>query len=131
MARRAEQGQAAGLVSPPIMQRTEGRGGDAPAFLLRFDRLFEAREPRRRGSRVGADPAVVDVLDRHRVEMVPAFAAAAFGDDEAGILRLPPMLHPRSAVDVGKTAAQRAGRPRSSDEIRVGKVWGTPCNSRE
>src|SRR3546814_1042335 len=80
MARRAEQGQAAGLVSPPIMQRTEGRGGDAPAFLLRFDRLFEAREPRRRGSRVGADPAVVDVLDRHRVEMVPAFAAAAFGD---------------------------------------------------
>src|SRR3546814_12546510 len=41
MARRAEQGQAAGLVSPPILQRTEGRGGADPDFLLTFDRLCE------------------------------------------------------------------------------------------
>ena len=48
-------------------------------FSLGLDRLFEAREFGARRGGVRADPAFVDIVDRHRVEMVPAFAAAAFG----------------------------------------------------
>src|SRR3546814_11975328 len=57
MARRTEQGQAAGLVSPPVMQRTEGRGGAAPAFLIPlrppFSSARAARSPPPRGGRSG------------------------------------------------------------------------------
>ena len=41
--------------------------------------------------------------------MVPAFAAAAFGDNQPGILQHFQMLHHRTAVDVDEMAAQRPG----------------------
>ena len=83
-------------------------GRQRTSALLRFDRLFEPRQPRARGGGVGADPAVVDVLDRYRVEMIPALAAAALGDDEPCILEHLEMLHHRAAVDIGEMDAQRA-----------------------
>ena len=66
---------------------------------------------------VRADPAIVDVLDRHRVQMIPPFAAAPLGDHQPRVLQHLQMLHHRAAVDVGEMAAQRAGRQRLVLEI--------------
>ena len=79
-----------------------------PAPGFGFSRLFELREPGARRRGVGADPAVVDVLDRHRVEVIPAFAPAAFGDDQPRIFQHFEMLHDSASVDVAEVAAQRA-----------------------
>jgi hypothetical protein len=79
-----------GLIrDPPFPSPSERQGRprikswvtmDEQVGLGRLDRLLEPREPRACGGGVGADPAVVDILDRDRVQMIPAFAAAAFGE---------------------------------------------------
>src|SRR5215212_7196695 len=59
---------------------------------------------------VGADPAVVDLLDGQRVEVVPAEAALAPDDDQAGLLQDAEVLHDRAAVELGEVAAEVARR---------------------
>src|SRR3546814_14761035 len=44
----------------------------------RLHRLLEPRQPCARGGGVGADPAVVDVLNRHGLQMIHPLAPAAF-----------------------------------------------------
>jgi hypothetical protein len=44
--------------------------------------------------------------------MVPAFAAATFGDDQPCLLQHLQMLHHRAAVEIGEMVAQRPRRKR-------------------
>ena len=62
-----------------------------------------------------ADPAVVNILNRHRVQMIPAFAAATFGDDQPRLLQHPQMHHHGGAIEFGEAAGELAG----GDEMNV------------
>src|SRR3546814_15788188 len=100
---------------PPSATRTDTPFPSTPlfrSFFFRLPRLLEPRQPCRRRGGVGADPAVVDILDRHCVEMVPPLAPAALGDDESGIFQHFQMLHHRAAIEFGEMRAQRAGGQR-------------------
>src|SRR5436309_252302 len=55
------------------------------------------------------DPAVVDLLDRQRVEMVPALAPLALCDDQIGLFEYLEMHHHRAPVHVRESLAERAG----------------------
>ncbi len=60
--------------------------------------------------RVFADPAVMDLLDRKRVEVIPALPSLALGNDEVSLLEDLQMLHHGAAVHIGKSIAQCARR---------------------
>src|SRR4029450_4984160 len=59
-----------------------------------------------RGSCIVADPAVVNLLDREYVEVIPAFTALAQGDDKTGALKNPQVLPGRAQMQVGDVVAQ-------------------------
>ncbi|MNL61363.1 hypothetical protein D3C87_1852740 [compost metagenome] len=52
----------------------------------------------------------MDGVDGQGVEMVPAFAPAPLGDDEASLFEHTQMLHDGAAVEFGKGRAEIAGR---------------------
>jgi hypothetical protein len=59
--------------------------------------------------RVTADPAVVDVLDGKRVDVVPALASPAFYDDQIRALKHAQMLHDGASVQAAKVIAEIPG----------------------
>jgi len=61
---------------------------------------------------MGPDPAFVDGVNGEGVEVVPALAAAALGDDQVGGFQHLQMLHHRAAVEVRELRAQTAGGQR-------------------
>ena len=67
---------------------------------------------------IGADPAVVDALDRHRVEMVPALPPLAADDDQPGFLEHAEMLHHRAAIERREACDEIAGGARLGSSIR-------------
>ena len=73
---------------------------------------FGSHLPFGRMTGIRADPAFVDIADRKRVEVVPALAATADGDDEIRRFQHIEMLHHGAAVERGEGCAQRAGGQR-------------------
>ena len=73
--------QRAERATPARCRRSADRQPDAGS---RSALSVAMRSTAERG--VVADPAVVDLLDRHDVEVVPALAALALGDHQVGVL---------------------------------------------
>src|SRR5918993_4735295 len=85
------------------------------SFLLwcrPLELAFQLRHARRRPRRVRADPALVDLVDRQRIEVVPALASLARGDHQVRLFEHFQMLHHRAAIELRKQAAQHAGGQR-------------------
>ena len=103
------------LAAERIAQREAGRTEDfkqarhrlpaeAPAELRRplgpFQIGLQPVEQADRAGGIGADPAVVDMLDRQRVQMVPPLPPLALDDHQLRLLQHLQMLHHRAAVEV-------------------------------
>jgi hypothetical protein len=73
---------------------------------------------------VRADPALVDRLDRHRVEVVEAFAALPDAHHQSRALEDAEVQHDRAAVELRKPAQAAGGQraQRSSSQIACGRV---------
>ena len=67
-------------------------------------------EQRHGAGGVGRDPAVVDLLHRGGVQVVPAHPALAAGDDQAGPLEHAEVLHHGAAVQLGRRSGRTAPR---------------------
>jgi hypothetical protein len=61
---------------------------------------------------VAADPAIVDLFDRQRTEVVPAHPSLAFHDDQVCAFENAEVLHHRATVELGKAPANVAGGQR-------------------
>lgn len=61
---------------------------------------------------ISTDPAIVDLLDRQAVQMVPTLASFLFGDHEVCIFKHLQMLHYGAAVHIRKSLAEHASRSR-------------------
>jgi hypothetical protein len=61
-----------------------------------------------RSGRIGANPAIVNLLDRHCIQAVPAKPPLGPDDDHFGALEHTEVLHDRAAVQPGKPVAQLA-----------------------
>ncbi len=86
-----------------------GRFGARFVLPLRSRSLFQPVQYRQRVPGIGADPAVVDVLDRQAVQVVPAFAAFLPRHYQIGFLQHFEMLHHRAAIHVREGLAEHAG----------------------
>src|SRR5688500_18759712 len=92
--------------APPLKCRS------CNSFLLGCGALelaLQLRHAHRRARGVRAGPALVDLVDRQRIEVVPAFAPLARRDHQVRFLEHFQMLHDRAAIELRKQAAQHAG----------------------
>src|SRR5215217_8197790 len=69
---------------------------------------FQPVEHLHRPAGIGADPAVVDMLDRERIEMVPPLAPLALDDHEIRAFQDLQVLHHGAAVERPESVAQLA-----------------------
>src|SRR5688572_12727131 len=82
------------------------------SFLLwtdAFELALELRQTRRREGRVRADPALVDLVDGQRIEVVPPLASLARRDHQVRLFEHLQMLHHRAAVELREQGAQGPG----------------------
>ena len=92
------------------MPEAAGKQEELPSGLLfLLELVLELAQPPGRLRRVRPDPAFVDRLDRHRVEVIEALAAFTDRHDQPGPFEHVQVLHHRAAVELGKLAAQCAG----------------------
>ena len=59
--------------------------------------------------RIVPDPAIINMLDRQRIEIVPALPTAFMGDDQIRLFEDFEMLHHGAPVELRETGAQIAG----------------------
>lgn len=79
---------------------------------LFFHLALHAREQIDRARGIMADPAIVDVLDGKRVNVIPALASLALYDDEIRFLEHAQVLHDCASVQAAKVAAEISRRSR-------------------
>lgn len=90
---------------------------DLPAIRCIRLRLFhdvpQLAEHVDRVRSIGSDPALLQIMDRQGIQMVPALAPASLHRDQTCFLQHPQMHHDRAAINIRQRLAQRAGRARS------------------
>jgi hypothetical protein len=68
--------------------------------------LIQRHQSRGESGCVLADPPVGDLLDRHRIEVVPLGASVPHGDHQIGLGEYGKVLHHSEAGHLGKLSAQ-------------------------
>ena len=78
-----------------------------------FDAVTQLVEHGDGMGRIRPDPAFLQIVDWHRIQVIPALPATPLNRDQAGFLQNPEMLHDRAAIDCRQRRTQSTGGPRA------------------
>ena len=91
-------------------ERSRSKGARSRLLFRPFEICLEPVQDFDGVRGIRADPAVVNMFDGERIEVVPPFASLALGNDEVGLLEHLKVLHHGTAVESGEMLAKRTRR---------------------